>query len=1030
MGSEDVKRAITTIIAIFILTPLMAAAQDAPDPAALITEGKALMQQGDLDGAAEKFIEAVTLAEEQQNVNVALLGAMTLGNLYQQKSNIPEAIKYKEKAAELVAGNAKYSSVLNFQIGDLYYQTGEYAKAIQSYETTLAAMAEMGDVSNSDLVRGSIAICHSLLGEYKAAEEIYTALLDESMARQNATDTIHAYWNLGDLNQTRADYNVALEQYGKGLELAEKNGLENDAVMLLNNVSIVHQARTDLDSAREALDKAMALAEKNNDQAGLAACQHQMGLLLMHSGDAGQAIEHYRKAIELKEAVKDLTVGNTLAEIGRAYYFMGNYKQARRYYNDALKTGMPVSDAIKVRNNLAMVYKMQGMLEYALELFQESLEDARRFGLKSTESALLNNIGIVQRDLGELDQALKNHEDALAINQAIGEKLAVLVDKNNMALVLKEQGDYEGAMALLEPLLPEARALHSYDDLLRTLINLGDVSLLMEKYDDALKYFQEAADTAEQTANPERQWNALFGAGRAVEAAGDAEKAVERYKKAVEVIEGLRVNIGGGDDDKSHFLANKVKVYMRLIQLLHTLEKPDEALKYLERMKARSLLDLIQKGRVDVTKGMSDEQVQKEKQLKIKLSKATKDYAKVLADKGADSPDAADAKKLLDDAKKEIDTFKENLYSGNPELAFARGESEPITPAELQKYIEDDEVLVAYMLADETSYVWTITRDAVNMYDLGEPAEKINFVVDAKLREALEKGMWQKSQERAAKKLYKKILAPIEADLEGKKVMGVLPDGRLYELPFYLLRDGDDQELIDRIAVYYMPSLSVMVETRKLRAKLENQDKVMAFGNPKFEREDLVQLPGTEVEVQKIAEVFGDRANVHFHEDALEDYIKRYAGGFKIIHMATHGLLNNHNPMFSSIAMSGIKDQPDDGFLQAREIPSIELDAELVIMSACESGRGELMPGEGILGLTRSFFSAGVPSIAASMWEVNDQATSFMMRTFYSKYPATRSVDALREAQLATREEFGDNPNLWAPFVIMGFGVPGGAPES
>lgn len=1021
------KKYVALLVLIVALIACAAAAQDAPaDPVALIQEGKALLGQGDAAGAEAKLLEAVALAEQSNNTKALQFSYMLLVKLYTSTGNIDKAVEFNIKAAGQFEGIPKYLSALYLQIGNQYYSLSKYGDAITYYEKAREQYALLGDASYDAVLQGNIATSHINMGEYAAAETVFTSILDGARAAGNATDTIRALRSIGEINYVRADFDAALSTYNEALALAEQNARPGEQIMIWNSIAVVGIAVTDLDASDAALKKALALAEQAGDMAGQSATEHQLGVLLTQKGDVSAAIEHFAKALELKTQLKDQTVSATLAEMGRAYYFSGNYKQARKYYNDALKAGMPAADAIRVRNNLAMVYKMQGQYDYALAQFEQSLEDARRFGLRSVESALLNNIGITLRDMGDPDRALPYHEQALTIDSETGEALAVVVDMNNIAMVHKLKLEYDPAMELLTPALADARGLGAYDDLLRTLNNLGEVQLLKGDTAAALAYFEEAAALAEKTANPERQWNALFGAGRAHEAAGDLDKAVELYKKAVEVIEGLRAGIGGGDDDKSHFLRDKVKVFMQLIKILFKLNRFDEALEYLERMKARSLLDLLQKGRADINNGMAPEQVQNEKDLKRALADATRAYGRILADKGADSPEARAAKEQLDAAKTALDAFKNQLYAGNPALAFARGESKPVTAADLRAALRPDEVIVAYMLTGDTSYAWTITRDAVKMYDLGIAGEKIDFQVDAKLRESLEKGVWQKSQQRAANKLYQTILQPLDADFAGKTVMGLLPDGRLYELPFYLLLDDNDVALIDKLAVYTMPSLSVMVETRRAQAALKNQDTVLAFGNPTFARADLVQLPGTEVEVGRIIEVYGDRARVHFHEDALEDHIKRYAGGYRIIHLATHGLLNNNNPLYSSIAMSGIAGQPDDGFLEAREIPIIKLDAELVILSACESGRGRMLPGEGILGLTRSLFSAGVPGIIASMWEVNDQATAFMMREFYSQYPAVPAVEALRRAQIATRAEFGDNPNLWAPFVLMGFGVPAG----
>ncbi len=999
------------------------AAQAETNPMALVAQGKKLIKSGDLDAAVETLKNAAALGTEQNNGKAVIFARLLLDKIYGATGAKEQAVLNLEKLVGLLKGMTDKQAMLNLKIGNLCIETGDFAKAVKHFKLAKDNYAELGDDSKSVYIDNSMALAYSSMGEYAQAEKIYNRLLEGARAEGNATNTIRLLINLGDLHKTRSEYDAAIENYTEALVAAEKNNDTAAQVNILNNICLVHQDRADLDKAQEAVDRAKTIAENNGDKRGMAATLHQQGILLMHKGDVDAAIESYKESIKLKDELNDSSIGNTYAELGRAYYFRGNYKQARFYYREALKAKPAVDVEITVNNNLAMVFKMQGMLEYALEEFRQSLEKARQFNLRYQKSFLFNNIGVVEREMGNLDEALESHEQALEIDRAVGAKLDELVDINNIALVYKMKGEPQKALDMLLGVLDQAEGLGSYDDYVRTLVNLADVYVDLEKYEDALEYYRKAAEISRKILSKERLWNALYGIGRTLSKTGDAGGAIDAFKKAVDVIEELRANIGGGGEEKSFFLVDKVKVYKELIILLFKHGDFGEALDYLERMKSRSLLEMIQQGKAKIDKGLTPEETEKEKQLKVMLAKAAREMAAALAAHGVDSEEALAAKDNLEQVRMQQNLFKEKLYLDHPRLAFARGENKPVSTAIVQDFLRNDEVIVVYMLDEPTSYAWTVTTDAVRMYDLGVSATKINFTVDKKLREALEKGVWGSSQERAAKKLYKMILKPLEGDFEGKTIMGVLPDGRLYELPFYLLKDSKKKDLIDRFAIYYLPSLSVMVETRKAKASLKNENKVLAFGNPKFERPDLVQLPGTENEVGKIAEIYGDRAQVYLHENALEEQIKYHGRDYRIIHMASHGLMNNHNPMFSSIAMSQIKDQDDDGYLEAREITNIDLDAELVIMSACESGRGKLRPGEGILGLTRSFFSSGIPSVIASMWSVNDLATAFMMQHFYENFQSMNAVEAMRKAQIATRDEIGDNPNLWAPFVIMGYGV-------
>lgn len=998
--------------------------EGADDIQTLLKKGLSMLKQNQFGAAEVYFAKAESAARDAGDAKSLGFALVNLDKIYASTGEKAKSVKNLIKLCDMLSGTPKQAAPFYKKTATLAIDIADYDVALKYFG--LAKDYYAGEGNSPGMVadiNNYIAMAYAGKGEYGAAQEVYESLLATARESGNATDTIYTLYNMGDLERSRSDFNAAISRYEEGLSLAKKQNRPLEQALMLNGISLSWQYLAELDKAEKAADEALNICRESGDRRGEAASLHQMGILKLHGGDVNTAIENFNRALEIKKEIGDNTPGATLAELGRAYYFRGDYGKAKKTYRDAMDAGMPLAEEITVSNNLAMVFKMQGMLDYALELFNESLEKARARDMGYQEATLLNNIGVTLREQGAYDEALARHEEALELNKKLGMKLDALISVNNMALALKMKGEPEKALTLLKGALDDARAVRSYDDLVRTLVNTGDVYMDMNSPEEALKFYREAAETSEKIMSRERLWNALYGAGEALKSKGNADDAIAEYKKAIKVIESLREDIGGTADDKSYFLANKVKVYRSLITQLYIKGEYGEALDYLERMKSRSLLEMMRQGKTDVNRDMTTEEAKQERALKAAVGAAAKELAKAIATGGPDSTDAAEAGAKLEKARNDRDAFQERMYQKYPGLAFARGESEPLTHSEIMKLLNPGEAVVAYMLMPETSYAWVMTSSSVVMKDLETPEEKIDFQVDKKLREALEQRVWGSAQDRAAKKLYGIILEPVEGALEGIETIGVLPDGRLYELPFYLLVDNNEKFLIDRFAVYYMPSLSVMAEGRRIRASLKTDDRTLAFGNPSFEKSKLVQLPGTEEEVNKIVGIYGDRASAYFHENALEEYVKYSGDKYRIIHMATHGLLNNNNPMFSSIALSQTSNQKEDGYFEAREIADIHLNAELVVMSACESGRGRLRPGEGILGLTRSFFSAGTPSVIASMWEVNDRATSFMMQEFYSRLGKSEDpVQALRQAQIATRDQIDANPNLWAPFVLMGAG--------
>jgi CHAT domain-containing protein len=290
-----------------------------------------------------------------------------------------------------------------------------------------------------------------------------------------------------------------------------------------------------------------------------------------------------------------------------------------------------------------------------------------------------------------------------------------------------------------------------------------------------------------------------------------------------------------------------------------------------------------------------------------------------------------------------------------------------------------------------------------------------------------------------ASDLYNLLLAPAQATLQGKANLIIVPDGPLWNLSFQALRPSPRRFLIEDAAVSYAPSLTALsAMTRPPRAGSNGSARLLALANPLisgqtarainsvFMDERLAPLPEAERQAKLLASLYGPaRSKIYIGPQAREDRVKTEATDYRILHLAAHGILNDKNPMYSHVVLSkGDAKTGEDGMLEAWEITKLNLKTDLVVLSACETARGRVGNGEGMIGLTWSFFVAGVPSIVASQWRVESVSASELMVEFHRSLNLRKSkAEALRQASLKLlRSKSYKHPLYWAGFIVVGDG--------
>jgi CHAT domain-containing protein len=521
----------------------------------------------------------------------------------------------------------------------------------------------------------------------------------------------------------------------------------------------------------------------------------------------------------------------------------------------------------------------------------------------------------------------------------------------------------------------------------RSLYELGHLEKSKEFYDSLLAYPQIVS-------NGDVYWILLFDRGRIFEAQGNRAGAIELYKRAIEIIEEQRASIKS-EAGKIGFVGDKQAVYRSLILSLFAEERCAEAFEYVERSKARALVDLLASKRDFVHKaGTRSEEV------KSTLTALAGVQVRV-RDATAGTQEISRTRGLILNAKKKLSTQAPELASLVAVTSMRSGE--------IQSQLAEDEILVEYYRHGEDLVSFVVTRDAVQGFKLvgrglaDEIAAFRNRIADPK----------SEAYMAVAQGLYGRLFKPFEDAMKHESLL-IVPHGPLHYLPFNALHTGEEY-LIERYRIRVLPSASVMrfLRARETTGRAKN---LMAIGNPDLGDPEM-DLAFAQEEAISISRMWPE-TTVLLRKEATETLVKKKAGGFGRLHFATHGQFDEQNPLNAS-GLQLAADRENDGFLSAGELYTLNLNADLVTLSACETAMGKIANGDDVIGLTRGFLYAGVNSIVSSLWSVDDRATQDLMLEFYRRMQTTSTLNALREAQLATMRQY-HHPFYWASFQLVG----------
>ncbi|HSE41059.1 MAG TPA: CHAT domain-containing tetratricopeptide repeat protein [Acidobacteriota bacterium] len=989
-------------------------------PAAdIVKDAESEVTKFNFDAAIAKFEKAIALYQSSGDKQGEADTYLKLGTAYSRVAKYTEALRVLELALKL-----HQELQIKKSIGDdftaiarAHSRQGDYEKSLATSAKAIEIHQEFGDKKGLADTYRIDAVSFDFMGDYKKSLELaerclslYTELNDTSGVAASYSIQGASYWKMGDLD-------VAAEKFQKAIDLIGENG---DASALCNyhgNLGLVYWNKGDMPLAMKHTYKSLEKAKISGNKGSEATTYFNLGLMFMEQGRLQEAQANLQDSLTMAEEHDDKgLIAVCLEGLGKLQKFYGDYERALDYYKKsyikAKEIGEKRAEAYAVAA-MGYVYEHDGKHAMAIDSFQTAYRLYEQMDEKRGIAKMHESIGQVRLDMKKYDEALKDFHASLSILESIGAK-------------------YE---------MPE------------TYRALGIAYQKKNQLDEADKALSKSIEMAREIELANTLWPALHQKGLVLRELGHSDEALQLLTEAIDVVEKMRTQLEN-IDQRAAYLEERLGVYEDTIQLLVASDKIPEAFEYVQRSKARAFLDMLAEGEI-ASEGILDP-ILRERRTKI-LADLMKSEKNLQDEKNRDNPNAA----KIDQIRKtqtELDHQYEDLIveirNTNPMYAEVQY-PQPLKLAQAQALLDDDTVLLEYFLGSTGSSLFVVSKNDVAVFPLKNGEELSRLVTDFRkvimkpdpIYDASEK-TYSKYANLAAT-LYADTLKPAESFFNSKTKVLIAPDGALSYLPFEsLLTHAVNVNKIDfaklpyfarGYEVDYVPSISVFASIAKNKHQTpDEQMQLLAFADPALKDAaqpgksrnvrswagTLTQLPHARDEVNGISQFYPkNEVTVVIGNDASESKLKQMKlDSYKRLHFASHGLIDEEKPEFSALVLTA-GNESEDGFLTMREVFDLKLNADLVVLSACKSGLGKEIRGEGITGISRAFLCAGTPSVLVSLWDVYDRSTADLMTSFY-KNMETKNLSkaaALRAARLEMMQNPKySHPYYWAPFILIG----------
>lgn len=944
-------------------------------------------------------------------------------------------------------------------------------EAHRLWRASLRRASAMNDSAGEAAALGNIGAGYYLTKQLDSAAVYLARARDLALASADLRTAANAIGTLASVSKDQGDLVRARELYSQSLALRERIGDVGGRAADQNNLGLIAQSLGDIAEARRAFASSLAINRQYDRPANAATNLTNLANVATVTAEFENAAALYREALAIYRDREDrVDAAFVLRNMGLLELRRGDYPQARTFIREALSiydvTG-PRVDAVGTRRELALVMATMGDVQGALnELRQAEHAAAAARAPVSLAASLALARADLSVQLNTLADADREYARAARLYRTAHDETGQLAAREGRGLLLLLRQDYDAALAELEAVerghanASDRRAAAATMLLIGyTQQQRGDTAGARQTLDRVVSWFQNAGDNvgtamalaalgdaaaesgqlsvAESVYRrgiarlgtrlaPDVAWRLHAGLGEALQNRHAVADAVREFRLGIAEVERTSEAIRL-EERRSAFLEDKWSVYAQLALAQLASGSESEAFATSERLRARQMLSLLARGRV-APANVDDSMRVREQDLRGRISELTRTLllgAGGTTLRGANMSAASldMMRETLDSAQRAYTSLLLEMKEENPEYARVVS-TETAEWRDVAARLAPNEALVEYLVADSTSLAFVVTAGGLASVDLHVSRHALAPLVDfaranlARPNDAAARALWRAPLRR----LYQQLLAPIEPYLQGTRALIIVPHGELHYLPFASLvipagAGAREQFLVERYVLAYTPSASVWLKHAARRGKAVG-DRVLALA-PRA-----ITLPASRDEVAAIGRIYGTRATVLTEAAASELAFRSFAPNAEIIHLATYGVLNKRNPLFSFVELA--PDAGDDGRLEVREALGLSLHARLLVLSACQTAMssgtlGDVPAGQDWVGLVQAFLIAGVSNVMGTLWPVEDRATARLMEGFYQALNSGRSeAEALALAQRAAlREGATAHPFYWAGLALF-----------
>ena len=960
-----------------------------------------------------------------------LVETVLKGRAYGQSGEFSDALGEYEKALDMAGaiGDTLSRSRLVSEIIATAMRGELWDSAIRYQKQQIAASRKESDTAGVMRGLNNLVVFYLRDGKPAQAAEIKRGLIRYYEQAGDDARRIKAYEDIGFIYAQAGDYVEAASWAQKAVDFGRSQAdPAGEARALIRFGRFTLEAERFWKS-REALERALSLIGAIGDADVLspelrheaASARQLLGLVFERMDLYEESLTAQNQAIEAFRSLNQTgQVALGYQYLANLYWKMGDYRQAMTHQRRALNTFQSADS----RKELAMAYSTQGLIQMslgdltaALESQQRALGLAEQAGSPADRSAILKNMGLISIQAQRPGQAYEYFRRATAIDSMHNIPRGLAYDYRNLGQLLIQMNAISRGTDYLSRALDLSKRLSDIRNIVQSFYGLAEAALMTGNPGKAAQLCDSALVYANRIIAPEITWRVYRRRGRAHAGLKQAERAYSDYAEAVRIVEAMRAELRV-DAFKEGFLDTKMDLYVDMIRHLLLTGRPRDAFDFVERAKSRTFLDMLANQRL-VFSPADGTLLTREREARTRVQEAE---TRLMALQDVTDGDAAarDRRQQLEaalhEARQAYQSVLVDIQSANPQLtSFVSVDPMPLT--EIQRLLPDSTALLEFFVSPDAVFMWMVTPTGVSVRVREISGDRLSTLIRT-MREAIESNL---SSDTESRELYQALIQPVENDLTRARHVVIVPHGILHYLPFAALQDAQRRVLLEKFSLSLAPSATVLGHCMRKGGDHRLADPaipVLAISNPN-QGHVRYDLPFAEREVIALRREYG-RVTVFTGSEATEKAVRDRADGKRILHFACHATYEPDAPLFSALLLNAAG-QFEDGRLEAQEIFGLNLDCDLVMLSACETGLAQITRGDEIIGLARSFIFAGAPSIVTSLWKVDDLATAVMVKRFYRYLRAGLSrAEALRQAQLLVRESVNDHPSAWAAFGLTG----------